>query len=127
MPFFIPLAATAAPFLIRMLVKYAWGPLIVGLGHLMKSRLGLFIASSFVWLGINFATLKLILGPTIDALRGFTDQVGNGGTSQFAVAAAGYIGIMQMDRAVTMIISAVVTKHAVLKGRLFLFKRGVGA
>lgn len=123
----IPAAAAGAGILVRQLVKYAWGPLVTGIGLLLKSRLGLFIASALVWLGINFTTIKLVIEPAITMLEGLTQNVGTGGASDFAAAASGYIGIMQMDRAVTMIVSAVITKHAVMQGRLFLFKRGVGA
>jgi hypothetical protein len=121
----VPISA-AAPWLMRMLVKWAWGPLIVGLGYLLKTRIGLFIATAFVWLGINWGTLNLVMGPTIEMLEGFATNVGTG-SGDFYVAASGYLGILNMDKAITMIISAVVTKHTLLQGRLFLFKRGVGA
>lgn len=127
MPIFVPFAAAAAPWIIRMAVKYAWGPLVVAFGYLLKTRMGFIILTAFTWLGINFTTIKLVIEPAITLLQGVTENVGTGGTSAFAAAAAGYMGIMQMDRAVTMIISAVATKHLVTQGRLFLFKRGVGA
>lgn len=100
--------------------------LINGLRILLLSRAGLFIASALAWLGLNFGTMKVVVGPVINQLRGFTTGISAGG-SDIAVLAQQWAGVMQVDRAVTMIISAVVVKHAVMQGRLFLFKRGVGA
>lgn len=115
--------AAAAPWILRKFVQYAWGPMLVGLGHLFKTRLGLFIATAMVWMGINFTTINLLIDPAIELLRGATQSAGSGGTGQFAAAASGYLGILQFDRAITMLISAVATKHLLLKGRLFLFRR----
>ena len=98
--------------------------LINALRILFFSRLGLFIMSALVWLGINFTTVKLVLDPTIDLLRGFTENIG-GGTGYWVQTASAWAGVMNFDRAITMVISAVVTKHAIMQGRLFLFKRGV--
>lgn len=126
LPFILlPAVAAGAPWIVRMAVKYGWGPGIVGIGFLLKSRLGLFIATAFIWLGINFASLNLVIQPTIDILTGFAQDAGSGGgVGEFAQAASSYMGILQFDRALTMIISAVITKYALLQGRLFLFKRG---
>ena len=97
-----------------------------GLRWLLMSRLGLIIASAMLWLGINLATVNLVLEPLIDQLRGFADSTGSGGGSLYAAARA-WAGVLRFDQALTMVISAYVTKHAVMAGRLYLFKRGVGA
>ncbi len=119
---FAPLSA-AAPWAARVFVRWAWGPLVTGIGYLLKTRMGLFLLSAFVWLGINFTTIKLIIDPAIAALEAYS-QGGAVGSGQFGAAAAAYLGILNFDKALTMIISAIVTKHAVLQGRLYLFKRG---
>ncbi len=119
----VPVAA-AAPWMVRKFVQYAWGPMLVGLGYMMKTRLGLFIATAFLWLGINFASINLIIEPTIDVLTGAVNNVRTGGTGAAAGALSQYVGLMQFDKAITMVVSAVITKHALLKGRLFLFRRG---
>lgn len=107
----------------------AWlvAALIRGGLWLFKTRLGLFIASAAVWLGINWGTMTLVIGPTVDALRGFAEGSGSSGTGQYWEIGMAWMGVLNFDRAITMIISAVATKHAVMQGRLFLFKRGVGA
>ncbi|WP_017115337.1 DUF2523 family protein, partial [Xanthomonas vasicola] len=38
-----------------------------------------------------------------------------------------WFGVLQFDKALTMVISAIAAKHAIMQGRLFLFKRGFGA
>jgi hypothetical protein len=121
----VPAAAAAAPWIVRAIVRYAWGPLVTAIGYLLKTRMGLFILTAFAWLGINFGTIKLVIEPAIQMLTGLTQELGNGSAGgEFAAAAGAYLGILQFDRAITMIVSAVVTKHALLKGRLYLFKRG---
>ena len=41
--------------------------------------------------------------------------------------AIAWMGVLNFDKAITMVISAIVTKHVLTQGRLFLFKRGFGA
>jgi hypothetical protein len=53
--------AVGAPWIARVLVRWAWSPLVVGIGVLLKSRMGVFIASVFVWFGIVFIINKLVL------------------------------------------------------------------
>lgn len=98
---------------------------VTGLGTLFKSRLGLFITTAMVWLGINFATIKIAVEPALDLLYGFAQ--GSGGTGQYGAAAMQWLGVMNFDKAITMIGSAIMTKHAVMAGRLYLFKKGFGA
>lgn len=123
----IPAAAAAAPWLIRMLVKYAWGPLIVAIGHLMKSRLGMFILAAMMWLGINFTTVKIIIEPALDVLTGYAQAAGQGGGSAVAMAAAQYMGIMKLDLAITMIISAIVSRNLVQSGGMRLTRAAAPA
>lgn len=102
-----------------------WPQIIRGVGWLFKSRLGLFISSAMVWLGINFATIKLAIEPAIDQLEQFAQSGAPGG--EMGQAAMQWAGMMNLDRALTMIVSAIVAKHAIMQGRLFLFKKGYGA
>jgi hypothetical protein len=121
-----PVISAAAPWIVRALGRWLVVPLVTVWGHLVKTRLGLFILTAFAWLGINFGTVTLVLEPAIQTLTGLSQELGNGsGGGQYAAVAGAYIGIMQFDRAITMVISAVIIKHSLLKGRLYLFKRGV--
>lgn len=100
--------------------------IVTGVAHLFKTRLGLFIATAMLWLGINFGTMKMVVEPALDLLYGFVNG-GGGAGGQFGAAAMQWMGVMNLDRAVTMIGSAVLIKKAMLSGRLFLFKQGYGA
>lgn len=101
--------------------------IISGITHMYKTKLGLFIMAAMVWLGINFATIKIAIEPAIELLRQYANGGIGSGTGDFGATAVAWLGVLQFDRAITMIISAVVTKHALMKGRLFLFKKGFGA
>ncbi|MGJ4801775.1 DUF2523 family protein [Luteimonas sp. SDU82] len=98
---------------------------VSGITYMFKTKLGLFIMGAMVWLGINFATIKIIIEPAIDLLLGYAE--GGMGGGQFAGPAIAWMGVLNFDKAITMVISAIVSKHAVMQGRLFLFKRGFGA
>lgn len=102
-------------------------PLLRGLAWLLKSKLGYFIAAAMAWLGINWASLEIIVQPTVDLLLAFAQGGGGTGTGDYWADAVAWMGVLNFDKALTMVISAVATKTALLNGRLFLFRRGVGA
>lgn len=91
---------------------------------MFKSHIGLFIASALVWIGINFASVKLVIEPVYDQLTAFATS-GQGGGGDLGAAMWQYLGVLNFDKALTMIISAVATKKALTAGRLFLFRRGM--
>lgn len=98
---------------------------VSGITYMYRTKLGLFIMGAMIWLGISLATVKIILEPAIELLEGYASGGMPGG--DFGVAAVQWMGVLNFDRAITMVISAIVSKHAVVQGRLFLFKRGFGA
>jgi len=102
-----------------------WAQIIRGIGWLFKSRIGLFITSAMVWMGINFGTIKVVVDPALRQLEAFANSGGGGG--QMGALAMNWAGMLNLDKALTMIVSAVVAKHAIMAGRLYLFKRGFGA
>lgn len=97
-----------------------------GITYMFKTKLGLFIMGAMVWLGINFASIKVVVEPAIDLLTGYAESAGSG-TGEFGTTAIAWMGVLNFDKAITMVISAIVTKHVLTQGRLFLFKRGFGA
>lgn len=107
------------------LFRSSWPRIVSGLAWLFKSRIGLFIVTAFTWLGINLGTIKLVLDPAIAQLRAYA-QAGYGGGDLGATAMA-WLGVLNFDKALTMVISAIVAKHAIMQGRLYLFKKGFGA
>lgn len=104
-----------------------WGILVSAGVWLFKSRIGLFISSALLWMGINYGSVKMVLEPTIALLDGFMDQSGAGVGGTFAPIMFNWMGVLNFDRAVTMIVSAYVTKQGVTAARLAWFKTGAGA
>ncbi|MGN7725125.1 DUF2523 family protein [Luteimonas sp. 22616] len=100
--------------------------LFTGLRWLILSKLGLFLATALLWLGINFGTMKLVLQPTLDLLTNFASGGGTGG-GEYWIIARQWAGVLNFDKALTMVISAYVTQRTLMAGRLFMFKRGIGA
>jgi|GEM_PF-1833046 len=98
--------------------------IVGGLTYMYKTKLGLFIMGAMVWLGINFASIKMVIEPAIDLLSGYANSGMGGG--QYATTAIAWMGVLNFDRAITMIISAIVAVNVLMRGRLFLFKRGAG-
>jgi len=119
MAFQIPLAV-GAPLLTRAF-HWLMGPFMGALIYAAKTRIGLIVMSALVWLGINFSTMNLVIDPILDALRGFTTN--SFGGNQYGQIMSQFAGILQVDRCITMIISAYVTRIALTKGRMFLWKR----
>lgn len=98
---------------------------ITGITYMFKTKLGLFVMGAMVWLGVNWGSYKLIIEPGIDLLLDYA-QGGMGG-GEYAATAIAWMGVLKFDVSITMVISAIVAKHAAMQGRLFLFKRGFGA
>lgn len=106
-----------------MPVLVAW--LLNGLRILFMSRIGLFIMTAMTWLGINWGTMTMVIEPTLNLLRGFAQGTGGGG-GQYVGIAQQWMGVLQFDRALTMVISAYVTQQTIMRGRLYLFKKAGG-
>jgi hypothetical protein len=95
--------------------------LVDALLWLFKSRLGLILVSAFAWLGIQFGVQHLVVAPALDTLRSLAS--GGAGGGSFASEAYNWLGVLNFDRALSMVISAVTTKYAVTGAKLFLQKR----
>ena len=103
--------------------------LVSALGWMLRSQIGLLLVTGLAWLGMNFASVKLIVEPIYDQLTNYATPTsgGSGELGQMAAVMFQYLGLLNFDKALTMIISAVAMKKAITAGRLYLFKRGVGA
>lgn len=96
--------------------------LITGITWLFKNRIGQFITAILAFLGISLATYTFAVQPFIDQLESMANAGMGGG--QFSAFALNFLGIMNFDKALTMIISAVAAKHAVGAGKVFFKKVG---
>ncbi|MEO7702914.1 MAG: DUF2523 family protein [Opitutus sp.] len=101
------------PFLIAALLD--------ALEWLFATRLGLWVVSAFAFLGISFGTQKFVVQPLLDELQTLAGGVSS--SSDFGSMALSWLGLLNFDKALAMIISAVATKYAVSATRLFLQKK----
>lgn len=96
-----------------------------GLLWLFKNRIGQMITAVLAWAGITLATYKIGVQPFLDQLEDYARSGMGGG--EYAVVAMQWAGLLNFDKAITMIISAVAAKHAVNAGRVFFKRASTGA
>lgn len=92
-----------------------------GLMWLFRNKLGGWILEACVFLGISWAVHHVAVEPFINYVKAMAQGAGNG--SHLSVTMVNWAGVLQFDRALSMIISAVATKVGVSGGRLFLQRR----
>lgn len=92
--------------------------LIAWLARIFSTRLGQWITSAMVFMGLAFGTQEFAIGP----LRSYIETAW-GGLGGQVLATLGYANI---DRAVTIILSAVAARAALNSGALFLKRRASG-
>lgn len=95
--------------------------LMEGLAWLFKSQLGRWIVSAFLFLGISFGTSHFIITPSLEYVRSLAANAGSGGP--LAATMISWAGVLQFDKAISMILAAVATKMGVGAGKLFLQRR----
>lgn len=108
------------PAIVAAFARWLLPALLGGLGALFRSRLGLMFVSAMLWMGINFTTVNIVLGPLVDQLQGFGQ--GSFGGNNYGVWITQWMGVLQFDRCLTAISSAYITRVAVSNTRLFLTK-----
>ncbi|MCF3498206.1 MAG: DUF2523 domain-containing protein [Stenotrophomonas sp.] len=89
-----------------------WAPLLAGLSRLFGTRLGQWILSALAFLGINFITQKFAVDPLLGQIKASVS-----GAPGDIVAWLGYLNV---DKYVTLVLSAYATAAAAgaLKMRL---------
>lgn len=92
-----------------------------GLAWLFKNQLGRWVLSACLFLGISWGTQHVAVAPFIDYVKGVANGAGSGG--HLAETMINWAGVLQFDKAISMILSAVTTKMGISAGRLFLQRR----
>lgn len=105
-------------------------PLIVGwiitaLLTVFKSRIGQIIASALLWAGLTWGTQKVLTTPMISQLYGYLTAL-NGIGGQYGSVVLQGLGMLKIDIAMTMIVSAVATKAGLKAAHTFMQPRAVG-
>lgn len=94
--------------------------IVSGVMWLFKNKIGQMITAAFAFLGISIASYSLGVKPFLDQLENMASAGLGGG--EFASVALQWLGLLNFDKALTMIMSAVAAKHAVTAGRAFFKK-----
>lgn len=98
--------------------------LLNGLRTLLASRYGAWIAGAAVWLGISLGSQTVIVGPVLDQVTAYAQDLGQGSDlGTVAAAALAWVGVLKFDIFLTMVLSAIATKHSIGATKLFLQRR----
>lgn len=95
-----------------------WALVVAAASLLVKvfsSRIGLFIGSALVWLGLSYTSYSFGVTPFKSVISTEFQQTG------FIMNWLGFFGV---DKAVTIILSAVAAKYAVAGAKVALTKKG---
>jgi hypothetical protein len=95
--------------------------LMNALRALYNSRWGTWIASALAWLGLSFGTHAVAIGPAIELLENYMTGAGGG---ELGGVAIGWMGVLKFDVGISMFISAVTIRNAIVSSKVFLRKRG---
>lgn len=90
---------------------------------LFRNQLGLFIAQALLWLGLSYGTKTLVLDPASDLVA--DKMAAMSSASGLGASMWAWIGVLQFDVFVSMVISAIVAKQAFAATKVFLSRRAV--
>lgn len=93
----------------------AW--IVNGLMIVFRSRIGQLILGALAWLGLTYGTQKLLVQPMIDALYSHVTELNTTGGDIGAFMLTG-LGIMKVDVAFTMCISAITMRAGMVAARV---------
>lgn len=113
MPF--PLIGAGVSLAVGASLRSAVGWAITGLGRLFGSRIGQWVAAGLAYFGLAFATQTFAVDPILDELSGYMSGV----TGDLVE----WLGFLNVDRACTMIMSAVAIKYGMQAAKTFLARR----
>lgn len=94
-----------------------WALVVAAISLLVKvfsSRIGIFIASALAWLGLSFTTYKV-------GVEGLRTLIGNElGNAGFLMD---WMGFFAVDKAITIVLSAIAVKYAAGSAKAFLTRK----
>jgi len=98
-------------------------PLIAGLpwilswlSRLIFSRLGAWIVAGLVYLGVYLGTQNIVVEPLLDQIRAYGEGAPSG-------AVAEWMAFLNIDRSITMVLSAYAAAFAVSSAKVALYRR----
>lgn len=105
MPALIPLIVSAFMTVMRVL---------------LLAKIGSFIVSAMLFLGLTFAIDNYAIDPLLDALESYVSQLGTGGGAM--ATAMQWAGVLNFDKACSVLISAYTTAWTIKSAKVFLSK-----
>lgn len=90
--------------------------ILAWLSRLLMLKAGLWVVGTLVFLGLYFGTQELFVEPLIDQVRDIAE--GN-----ITGAVAEWVAFLNVDKAITMVLSAYVTAGGIAATKVALFRR----
>jgi hypothetical protein len=75
---------------------------------LMANQLGRWIVQALAFMGLSYGVAKLVAAPALDLL---TSHMHSSPGGQFAADAIAWLGVLRLDEAISMLISAIAIKR----------------
>lgn len=104
------------------------GWIVTALTVVFKNRIGQLILAGLVWAGLSYGATKIVVQPVIDQIWLYLDGLGSAG-GEFGAFAVAALGILKIDVALTMIVSAVMIRVGVTAAKVHMTRavgRGTG-
>lgn len=95
--------------------------LVNALRVMLFTRAGSFLVSLLSFFGLQIATQKLVIGPALEQVASFFTSGVPGG--EIGAAALQWAGVLRLDQAASMLISAVGARMTIGAARAFLAKK----
>jgi hypothetical protein len=93
--------------------------LLTGLAWLFRNRIGQWIMAALAWFGISWGTYHFAVQPWLNMLQSHVTGIGGG---EWGAVAAQWVGVLNFDKACTMVGSAVAAKYGLQSAKAFLVK-----
>lgn len=105
MPAFIPAIVAALMTVLRVM---------------LLAKIGSIIVAGLMFLGLSFAVSNYAIDPMLAALESYVAQIGSGGDA--AAVAMQWAGVLNFDKAISVLVSAYTTVWTIKSAKVFLMK-----
>lgn len=102
----------AAPLVLAPIVAM----ILAWISRIMMIKAGIWVIGALAYIGLYFGTQSFVVDPLIDQVRAIAEGSTTG-------AMAEWVAFLNVDRAITMILSAYVTAGGINATKVALFRR----
>jgi hypothetical protein len=93
--------------------------LVSALRIMFMAKMGLMAVKLLAFLGLQFVTHKYAIGPLLSQLTAYATAAGSAG-GDFGANLVAWMGVLNFDRAISMVISAYSTRATIMQAKTFL-------